>query len=82
MIWIGPMDSEILCQVLLQERRAAVATLRKISPGLKFISVAGSEKPPENAQCRLNADAFVVKPFTDEALITAVHNVLRQPVQR
>jgi len=63
------------------DNRVTMTKLRKMSPGLKFISVAGSEKSAENAQCRSNADAFVVKPFTDEALITAVHNALRQPVQ-
>ncbi|HXI72124.1 MAG TPA: response regulator [Verrucomicrobiae bacterium] len=63
------------------DNRVTMTTLRKMSPGLKFISVAGSEKSAENAQCRSNADAFVVKPFTDEVLITAVHKALRQPVQ-
>jgi CheY-like chemotaxis protein len=61
--------------------QATLTALRKSSPKLKTIVVSGSEKSAEDARRRLNAEAYVVKPFTDEALIKVVHKVLRQPVQ-
>jgi PAS domain S-box-containing protein len=55
-----------------------IESLRKIIPQLKTIIVSGSEKALENARQELNVDAFVVKPFTNEALIKTVHSVLAE----
>jgi CheY-like chemotaxis protein len=53
-----------------------IATLRKISPGLKFILASGSENEAKAARHRTQADQFIAKPFTSETLITAVHKTL------
>jgi CheY-like chemotaxis protein len=55
---------------------ATINTLRKISPQLKFILASGSEKENEASRNQVNADEFIVKPFTNETLIKAVHKIL------
>jgi PAS domain S-box-containing protein len=62
-----------------RDGQATVAALRKISPQIKIIIVSGSKPSGENAKQHFHADAFVMKPFTDETLLKAVHDVLSRP---
>jgi PAS domain S-box-containing protein len=55
---------------------ATIETLRKISPGLKFIITSGAEKETEEVRPQARADEFIAKPFTSETLIKAVHKIL------
>jgi len=55
---------------------ATITTLRKISDKFKTIIVSGSEVAAIAANKQLKADAYVIKPFTNEALINTVHAVL------
>jgi len=56
---------------------ATILALRKIRPDLKVIITSGHERRKEmEAERRVNADAFIEKPFTVEKLLTTVHDVL------
>ena len=56
---------------------ATVLALRKINPAVKIIVTGGHERRQEmEADRRVNADAFIEKPFTVEKLLTIVHDVL------
>ncbi len=56
--------------------RAAIQALRKIRPDVKIIVASGSEKEVEDLQKQTRADAFLPKPFTNEILLKAIHQVL------
>jgi two-component system cell cycle sensor histidine kinase/response regulator CckA len=53
-----------------------IAALRKIRPEIKIIIASGSEKEVEEAKNRVVTSSFVAKPFTNDELIEAVHDVL------
>lgn len=56
---------------------ATILALRKIKPDVKIIVTSGHERRKEmEAERRVNADAFIEKPFTVEKLLTTVHDVL------
>jgi PAS domain S-box-containing protein len=51
--------------------------LRKLKPALKVIIVSGQQQVKRSeSELRINADAFIEKPFTAERLLTVVHEVL------
>jgi PAS domain S-box-containing protein len=56
--------------------RAAIQALRKIRPDVKIIVASGSEKEVEDLQKDIQTDALIPKPFTNEILLKAVHQVL------
>jgi PAS domain S-box-containing protein len=56
--------------------RAMIAALRKIRPDLKIIIASGSDKEIEEAKRTVKVEAFVAKPFTNDELLEAVHEVL------
>lgn len=58
---------------------ATITTLRKISDKFKTIIVSGSELAAITANRQIKADAYVIKPFTNEALINTVHQALTHP---
>jgi PAS domain S-box-containing protein len=53
-----------------------IAALRKIRPDIKIIIASGSEKEIEEAKNLIITNAFIAKPFTNDALIEIVHEVL------
>ena len=54
-----------------------VAALRKIRPDIKIIIASGSEKEIEEAKNRIITNCrSITKPFTNDALIEVVHEVL------
>jgi len=55
---------------------ATIVSLRKIRPDIKIIIASGSEKEVEEAKRQVTTEAFVAKPFTNEQLLEAVHEVL------
>ena len=60
---------------------ATVLALRKIKPDLKIIVMSGYERRKElETDRRVNANAFIEKPFTIETLLTTVHEVLAKKV--
>jgi two-component system cell cycle sensor histidine kinase/response regulator CckA len=56
---------------------ATILALRKIKPDIKVIVMSDHERRQEmEADRRVNADAFIEKPFTVEKLLTAVRDML------
>jgi two-component system cell cycle sensor histidine kinase/response regulator CckA len=55
---------------------ATAIALRRINPDIKIIFASGSEKEAESVKERIEADAFILKPFTVEKLLTGLHKVL------
>jgi CheY-like chemotaxis protein len=56
--------------------RAAIQALRKIRSDVKVIVASGSDKEVEDLRKQIRTDAFLPKPFTNENLLTIVHQVL------
>ncbi len=60
----------------LMDGAAAVKAIRKIQPNLKVIFMSGSEGGVEALIPKVEMDAFIGKPFTNENLLETIHDVL------
>jgi two-component system, cell cycle sensor histidine kinase and response regulator CckA len=58
------------------EGAETIRTLRKINPKLKIISASGLTNPQRADNKNLKPNAFLLKPFTAEKLLTTIAKVL------
>ena len=68
----------VLCDLdmPIMDGRATLAALRKIRPEVKVILASGSARETQEGLKRIKKDALIFKPFTKEALLKIVHEVL------
>jgi PAS domain S-box-containing protein len=70
----------VICDLAmpLMDGRATLKALRKIRPDFKAIIASGSGKEMKRMLEEIKHDSFLAKPFTNEALLGAVHDVLAE----
>ena len=63
----------------IMDGNATIKALRKINPSLKIVAVSGLKMDEENVQAaRVNANAFLSKPYTAETLLKTLYELLME----